>query len=95
MKTGRWRGAGSQIARHPSAVLLVVQLTGVLLYPFMADVALGRVVFELFGVGRRLTNEYPGGITEVLVGVAFFYLLITVPAGQLVGVLERKVAVLR
>jgi hypothetical protein len=49
MKTGRWRGAGSQITRHPSAVLLVVQLMGVLLYPFMADVALGRVVFELFG----------------------------------------------
>lgn len=55
----------------------------------------GFFVFELFGVGRRLTNEYPGGITEVLVGVALFYLVITVPAGQLVGVLERKVAILR
>jgi glutamate transport system permease protein len=55
----------------------------------------GFFVFELFGVGRRLTNEYPAGITEVLIGVAIFYLLITVPAGQLVGVLERKVAVLR
>jgi len=49
MKFGRWRGAGSQLTRHPSAVLLVVQLIGVLLYPFMADEALGRVLFELFG----------------------------------------------
>ncbi len=49
MKFGRWSGAGRQITRHPSAVLLVVQLIGVLLYPFMADEALGRVLFELFG----------------------------------------------
>ena len=49
MKFGRWSDAGSQITRHPSAVLLVVQLIGVLLYPFMADEALGRVLFELFG----------------------------------------------
>ena len=30
----RWRPT---LLRHPSAVLLAVQLIGVLLYPFMAD----------------------------------------------------------
>ena len=49
MRTGGWRGARRQIGRHPSAVLLVVQLVGVLLYPFMEEAATGRVVFELFG----------------------------------------------
>lgn len=49
MEIGRWRGARSQISRHPSAVLLVVQLVGVVLYPFMEEAALGRVLFELFG----------------------------------------------
>ncbi len=37
------------IVRHPSAVLLVVQLIGVLLYPFMEEAALGRGLFEVFG----------------------------------------------
>ena len=49
MNFGRWSGGGSQITLHPSAVLLIFQLIGVLLYPFMADEALGRVLFELFG----------------------------------------------
>ena len=37
------------VARHPSAVLLVVQLVGVLLYPFAESLAWGRGLFELFG----------------------------------------------
>jgi hypothetical protein len=39
------------VRRHPSAILLAVQLAGVLLYPFLdAAVPAGRLVFELFGV---------------------------------------------
>jgi Ion channel len=38
-----------QIVDHPSAVLLAVQLVGVLLYPFMEQTAIGRGVFEVFG----------------------------------------------
>lgn len=34
---------------HPSAVLLVVQLVGVLLYPFIEQTALGRGILEAFG----------------------------------------------
>jgi hypothetical protein len=38
-----------QLRRHPSAVLLVVQLCGVLLYPFTEDTTSGRYAFEIFG----------------------------------------------
>lgn len=37
------------VVRHPSAVLLVVQLVGVLLYPFAESLAWGRGLFEVFG----------------------------------------------
>jgi Ion channel len=36
--------------RHPSALLLAVQLLGVLLYPAMESTALGRALFGAFGV---------------------------------------------
>jgi hypothetical protein len=36
--------------RHPSAVLLVVQLLGVLVYPAMEDSRGGRVAFEILGI---------------------------------------------
>ena len=38
-----------KIVDHPSAVLLAVQLVGVLLYPFMEQTSVGRGVFEVFG----------------------------------------------
>ena len=37
-----------RLAAHPSAILLVVQLIGVLLYPFMQSTTVGRVAFEAF-----------------------------------------------
>ena len=36
--------------RHPSALLLAVQLLGVLLYPAMEDTAAGRALFGVFGM---------------------------------------------
>ena len=38
-----------RVRKHPSAVLLVVQLVGVLLYPFMESTPIGRGLFEVFG----------------------------------------------
>lgn len=35
---------------HPSGVLLGVQLTGILVYPFLGEQPLGRTVFGLFGL---------------------------------------------
>jgi hypothetical protein len=37
------------VLAHPSAVLLAVQLVGVLIYPFMEDTPIGRGAFEVFG----------------------------------------------
>lgn len=42
-------GSRHLLVRHPSAVLLVVQLCGVLLYPYTENTAWGRYVFEVFG----------------------------------------------
>ena len=38
------------VKRTPCAVLLVVQLAGVLLYPFMEGTSTGRAVFAAFGI---------------------------------------------
>ena len=40
----------SSSRRHPSAVLLVVQLGGVLVYPAMEGSRAGRVAFEILGI---------------------------------------------
>ena len=39
------------IRRIPSAVLLTVQLAGIVLYPFLGDQTAGRVLLQLFGLG--------------------------------------------
>ena len=52
-------------------------------------------VGELFNVGRRLANDRGDAVLWVLVGVAVFYLFITIPAGLLAGYIERKVAFAR
>ena len=42
-------GSRNVLVRHPSAVLLVAQLCGVLLYPYTENTTWGRYVFEVFG----------------------------------------------
>lgn len=59
------------------------------------SVAGGFAVAELFAVGRQLSNSNPASVVPVLLGVGIFYLLITIPSGQLAGHLERKVAFAR
>ena len=41
-----WRTLRSE----PSAILLAVQLAGVLLYPFMENGGAGRALFSVFGI---------------------------------------------
>lgn len=60
-----------------------------------SSVAGGFFVAELFGVARRLANANPGDVVAVLIGVGLCYLIITVAAGALAGVAERKVAFAR
>ena len=49
MKGMPTQGVVGQVARHPSAILLVVQLLGVLIYPFIETGGVGVVIFEIFG----------------------------------------------
>lgn len=62
MPTG---GVAGRVAKHPSAVLLVVQLLGVLIYPFIETGGIGALIFEVFGalvlaLAIWATRESPG-----------------------------------
>ena len=60
-----------------------------------SSVAGAFYVLELFGYGKQLANANGDAVVWVLIGVAFFYLLITIPLGYLASVVERKVAIAR
>jgi Ion channel len=49
MKVARADGMWGTLLAHPSAILLVVQLLGVLIYPYMDETGTGSVLFEIFG----------------------------------------------
>lgn len=50
---------------------------------------------DLFAVGDTLTSARGEAALPVLVGVVLGYLVITIPTGLLLGVVERKVAIAR
>ncbi len=50
---------------------------------------------DLFSVGATLTSARGEAALPVLTGVVIGYLIITIPAGLLLGVLERRVAIAR
>ncbi|KQV05079.1 amino acid ABC transporter permease [Leifsonia sp. Root112D2] len=52
-------------------------------------------VYELFKAANDITNLRGDAVIALLLGVAFFYLIITVPLGLIAGWVERKVRVLR
>ncbi len=49
MRVAATEGLMGKVLSHPSAILLVVQLLGVLIYPFMEEGGVGGVLFEVFG----------------------------------------------
>lgn len=55
------------------------------------SVASGFAVVELTATGRGLARDYPADVLWMLLGVAAFYLAITVPAGAIAGWVERRV----
>ena len=59
------------------------------------SVAGGFAVAELFLTTRRLINDNGNATIVLLIAVAVFYLVITVPLGQFAVRLEKRVAVLR
>ncbi|GAA3037686.1 amino acid ABC transporter permease [Actinokineospora globicatena] len=50
---------------------------------------------DLFAVGDTLTSSRGEAVLPVLIGVVLGYLVITIPGGLLLGLLERKVAIAR
>ncbi len=59
------------------------------------SVAAGFSVLELVAVSRQVIQLNGNATITILVAVAVFYLLITIPLGQFANHLERRVAVLR
>ncbi len=90
----------NQTIRHvifPQAMRMVVPP---LINVFIAltkntSVASGFYVVELVAQSKILANANGDQVTSMLLGIAFFYLIITVPLGLVAARIERKVAVLR
>ncbi|MEJ3404951.1 amino acid ABC transporter permease [Rathayibacter sp. YIM 133350] len=59
------------------------------------SVAGGFFVAELFTIGKELANANGNAVIAVLLGVATFYLVITIPLGLLAARVEKRVAVTR
>jgi len=59
------------------------------------SVASGFFVFELVALGKELANAHGNAVIPVLLGVAVFYLVITVPLGIVASRLERRWVVTR
>ena len=64
----------ASVRRHPSAILLLVQLAGMLLYPFIEHTEAGRIGLGAFGIvvlviTTRMVRQTPG-LTWVSVGIA-------------------------
>ncbi len=59
------------------------------------SVAGGFFVVELFAVGRTLSNANGDAVIAILLAIAFFYLIITVPLGLVAARLERRWVVQR
>ncbi len=73
----------SRSRRHPSAILLAVQLLGVLLYPFLEGMAYGHIAFNVFGivvlgVTVNMVRRTPGvtGISAAIAGIVIVLLLL-------------------
>lgn len=82
----------------PQAVRTVVPPLGSVMIAMIKNSAIVGafgVGGDLFAAGARLSSAQGEAVVPVLTGVAIGYLIITIPAGLLLGALERKVAVAR
>jgi len=71
--------------RHPSAVLLLVQLLGVLVYPAMEGSRGGRVAFEILGIAVLVLAVFSvrssPGLTWVSIGLGIPAVVLSLVAG--------------
>lgn len=80
----------------PQAVRMVIPplINVIIALTKNTSVAAGFAVVELVATSRQVI-QFAGNTVPIFIAVAVFYLIITVPLGQLAGYLEKKVAVLR
>ena len=91
-------GQSLRLVVMPQALRTVVPPLGSVLIAMVKNSAIVGafgVGGELYDVGASLTGAQGFAALPVLTGVVLGYLAITIPAGLGLGVLERKVAVLR
>jgi glutamate transport system permease protein len=82
----------------PQAVRTVVPPLGNVLIAMIKNSAIVGAVGvggDLYSVGVQLTGAAGLATIPVLIGVALGYLVLTIPAGLLLGYLEQKVAIAR
>jgi glutamate transport system permease protein len=82
----------------PQALRTVVPPLGsVLIAMFKNSAVVGAfgVGGDLWSTGQTLTSARGLETLPVFLGIAFFYLMITLPAGAILQVIERKVAIAR
>ena len=81
----------------PQAVRMVVPplVNVVIALTKNTSVASGFAVVEIVATSRQIIQLRGDEVIPILLAVAVFYLIITIPLGQYAGYLERKVAVLR
>ncbi len=75
----------------------VPPLGSVLIAMFKNSAVVGAfgVAGELFGTAVRLTSAQGYSSTPVFLAIGFFYLCITIPAGLILQVLERRAVIVR
>ncbi|MBW0109997.1 MULTISPECIES: amino acid ABC transporter permease [Pseudonocardia] len=82
----------------PQAVRTVVPPLGNVFIAMIKNSAIVGAVGvggDLYSVGVQLTGAGGLAVIPVLIGVALGYLVLTIPAGLLLGLAERKVAIAR
>jgi hypothetical protein len=78
----RWERAWIAVRDHPSAVLLSVQLLGVLIFPFTTQAGVGRTILSVFGlavlaIAVMAVNKTPSTRrTAIVLGTPVFILTI-------------------
>lgn len=78
----RWERAWIAVRDHPSAVLLAVQLLGVLVFPFTSRAGVGRTLLSVFGlvvlaIAVMAVNKTPSTRrTAIILGTPVFFLTV-------------------
>jgi glutamate transport system permease protein len=90
-------GQTLQLVVMPQAIRMVIPplLNVIIALTKNTSVAGGFFVVELIASSRQIINVRGDATIAILLAVGVFYLLVTIPLGQIAARLERKVAVYR